>query len=92
MSENVQEKVKKSRPLKCVVVSASMQKSRVGLVQRLVKEGRVGKYLRRQTKIMFHDEQEQAKVGDEVLITPCRPYSARKRFTLVEVTKTGDRE
>ena len=40
-------------------------------------------------KIMAHDEKNQAKVGDLVEITECRPLSARKRFTLTKVVETA---
>lgn len=40
-------------------------------------------------KIMAHDEKNQAKVGDLVEITECRPLSARKRFTLSKVVETA---
>ena len=37
------------------------------------------------TKFMAHDEKNEAKLGDKVSIRECRPLSARKRFTLVNV-------
>lgn len=40
-------------------------------------------------KIMAHDEKNQAKVGDLVEITECRPLSARKRFTLSKVVESA---
>ena len=40
-------------------------------------------------KIMAHDEKNEAKVGDRVEITECRPLSARKRFTLTKVVETA---
>lgn len=75
--------VKKQRALKCVVVSDKMDKTRVGLVQRLVKHPVVGKYIKRSTKIHFHDEKNQTKTGDAVSIVACRPMSKKKSFTLV---------
>ena len=39
------------------------------------------------TKFMAHDETNQAKVGDLVIIAETRPLSARKRFTLVKVVE-----
>ena len=82
-------KEKKSKPLECVVVSDRMQKSRTAVLERLVKHPRIGKYLRRKTKIMFHDEENQSKTGDKVLIAQCRPHSLNKRFTLVEIVEKG---
>jgi small subunit ribosomal protein S17 len=86
-----QTKVRKSRPVKCVVTSASMAKSRVGAVERLIKHPRFGKYVRRRTKLMFHDENNVSQVGDEVLIEMSRPLSKRKRFALLKV-KTKAKE
>ena len=37
-------------------------------------------------KFMAHDEQNEAKVGDKVIIGETRPLSARKRFKLLKVT------
>ena len=74
---------KKQRALRCTVVSDKMDKTRVGLVERLVKHPVVGKYLKRSTKIHFHDEKNQTKKGDSVSIVACRPMSKKKSFTLV---------
>lgn len=41
------------------------------------------------TKFMAHDEKNEAKVGDKVLISETRPSSARKRFTLVKILERG---
>lgn len=84
---DIKDKVKKSKPILGVVTSDSMEKSRVCTVERFVKHPRYHKYIKRRTKIMFHDEQNVTKVGDSVLIMPSRPYSARKRFNLLRVVK-----
>jgi small subunit ribosomal protein S17 len=41
------------------------------------------------TKFMAHDEENEAKVGDRVLIAECRPMSARKRFMLKRIVERG---
>ena len=41
------------------------------------------------TKFMAHDEKNEAKVGDLVTITECRPISARKHFNLSKVLQRG---
>lgn len=84
MSETTQ---KKARPIRVVVTSDKMAKSRVGMFERLVKHPRYGKHIKRRTKFMFHDEQNQSKAGDEVLITPSRPLSRRKKYSLLSVEK-----
>jgi small subunit ribosomal protein S17 len=74
---------KKKRTVKCVVVSDKMDKTRVGLVERIVKHPVVGKYIKRSTKIHFHDEKNQSKKGDAVSVVACRPLSKKKSFTLL---------
>ncbi len=78
---------KKAKVIRCVVTSDSMSKSRIGIVERLVKHARYGKYIRRKTKFMFHDEDNTSKLGDQVLIRETRPLSCRKRFMLVDVVE-----
>jgi small subunit ribosomal protein S17 len=80
-------KEKKAKPLQGLVTSDKMSKSRVVTVERLVKHGRYGKYLKRQTKIMFHDEKNESRVGDLVQVMASRPYSASKRFALFKILK-----
>ena len=82
-----QNTTKKARPIRVVVTSDKMNKSRVGTTERLVKHPRYGKYIRRTTKYMFHDETNQTRAGDEVLITQTRPLSSRKKFKLLEVVR-----
>ena len=75
------------KEIRCVVTSDKMTKSRVGVVERVVKHPVAGKDLRRRTKLMFHDDTNQTHVGDEVIVSPSRPMSARKKFTLVRVVR-----
>ena len=78
---------KKQRAIRGVVTSDKMDKTRVVSVVRMVKHPVVGKFVKRTTKYMFHDEKNASKIGDEVLITPIRPQSARKSFQLLSVIK-----
>lgn len=87
MSEKDNTPAKAPKSIRVVVTSDKMQKSRVGSVDRLVKHVRYGKYQRKRTKIMFHDENNESKVGDEVLITQTRPLSALKKFRLLQVVR-----
>lgn len=75
------------KEIRCVVTSDKMTKSRVGVVERLVKHPIAGKYIRRRTKLMFHDAANETKIGDEVLVRQTRPLSAKKKFTLVRVVR-----
>jgi small subunit ribosomal protein S17 len=67
------------------VVSDKMDKTITVLVERLVKFPIYGKYVRRSTKFLAHDETNQAKEGDMVSITSCRPLSKNKTYKLVSV-------
>ena len=67
------------------VVSEKMDKTITVLVERLVRHEAYGKFLRRSTKLLAHDEDNQAHEGDTVTITPCRPLSRRKSWRLLSV-------
>lgn len=82
---------KKSRPLMCVVKSASGPRTRTAYVERLIKHPFVHKYVKQRTNLMFHDEGDTTRAGDKVLIEPCRPFSARKKFQLVKVVERKER-
>ncbi|MDZ4288706.1 MAG: 30S ribosomal protein S17 [Prosthecobacter sp.] len=70
-----------------MVVSDKMNKTIVVEVERRVPHPQFKKIIRKTSKFYAHDEQEQAKVGDKVLISETRPMSKLKRWTLVEVQK-----
>jgi small subunit ribosomal protein S17 len=70
-----------------MVVSDKMNKTIVVEVERRVPHPRFKKIIRKTSKFYAHDENEQAKVGDKVLISECRPLSKLKRWNLVEVQK-----
>ena len=67
------------------VVSNKMQKSIVVAIERRVPHPQYKKYFTRTTKLMAHDERQQAAVGDVVKIIETRPLSKRKRWRLVEI-------
>src|SRR5512146_711138 len=75
------------RTLTGTVVSSKMQKTVSVSVERLVKHERYGKYVRRTTKLLAHDEASECKEGDVVDITECRRLSARKAWKVVRVVK-----
>jgi small subunit ribosomal protein S17 len=64
-----------------------MNKSRVATIEHLVKHPIYKKYIRRTSKLMFHDEKNETRMGDKVLVKQSKPLSARKRFTLLEVVE-----
>ena len=68
------------------VVSDKMDKTIVVSVERLTRHPLYKRVVRMTTKFSVHDELNQAKVGDTVLIEESRPLSRTKRWRLVEVT------
>jgi small subunit ribosomal protein S17 len=73
------------------VVSNKMDKTISVLVERLVKHPVYGKYVKRSTKFLVHDENNVCNEGDVVSITSCKPYSKLKTFRLVEVLETANK-
>jgi small subunit ribosomal protein S17 len=81
----------KLRTITGKVVSNKMDKTVTVLVERVVKHPVYGKYIKRSTKLMAHDEQNICQEGDLVSITSCRPLSKHKSFKLVEVLESANR-
>jgi small subunit ribosomal protein S17 len=79
--------VKGARTLTGRVVSHKMQKTIAVEIERLIKHPTYGKYIRRTTKLLAHDENGASREGDLVIITPCRPLSRRKSWRLLEVVQ-----
>ena len=63
-----------------VVVSDKMDKTVVVRAERLVRDSRYKKYVRRYSRFMVHDEENACGVGDRVRIIEHRPISKRKRW------------
>jgi small subunit ribosomal protein S17 len=76
---------KPERALTGRVVSSKMDKTVAVAVERLIKHPSYGKYVRRTTKLLAHDENNECREGDMVAIAPCRPLSRRKSWMLVRV-------
>lgn len=72
------------------VVSDKMQKSILVAIERKVVHPIYKKYVKRTTRLMAHDEKQEAKTGDLVKIMETRPLSKRKRWRLVEILKKAD--
>jgi small subunit ribosomal protein S17 len=51
-----------------------------------------GKYIRRTTKLLAHDDKNECREGDTVSIKPCRPLSRRKSWMLVRVIERARAE
>lgn len=76
------------RTLVGMVVSDRMDKTVVVRVERLVKDPRYEKFVRRYSRFMAHDEANSCSVGDRVQIIEHRPLSKRKRWK-VQMTLDG---
>jgi small subunit ribosomal protein S17 len=73
----------KKRRLSGVVVSDKMQKTRVVAVSRLKKHWKYLKYYRVTQRFKAHDEKNEYKTGDQVVIEEARPLSHDKRWRIV---------
>jgi len=68
-----------------VVVSDKMDKTVVVAVETLVQHPLYKKTIKRTTKFKAHDENNECKVGDKVLIMETRPLSKEKRWRVVQI-------
>ncbi len=67
------------------VVSNKMQKSIVVAVERYVQHRVYKKYYKQTTKLMAHDENQDANIGDVVRIMETKPLSKNKSWRLIEI-------
>jgi len=67
------------------VTSNKMDKTITIAVNRKVKHPIYGKFMKKTTKLMAHDEKGEAGIGDTVRISETRPLSKNKRWRLVEI-------
>lgn len=72
------------------VVSDKMQKTIVVKVDRRVRHGLYGKYVVRSRRFKAHDEKNDAKIGDRVLLLESRPLSREKRWVLKTIVRRAD--
>ena len=81
------EQQKLTRTLTGRVISDKMNKTITVVVERKVPHPVYGKYVRRSTKLHAHDEQNECKQGDKVVIEECRPLAKSKAWRLVKVVE-----
>jgi small subunit ribosomal protein S17 len=82
-----EEKNKARRTIVGHVVSDKMDKTVSVAIERLIKHPVYGKYIRRTSKVMAHDEANECKLGDRVAISECRPISKNKSWAVVNVVE-----
>jgi small subunit ribosomal protein S17 len=68
-----------------LVVSNKMEKSIVVQVERKVMHAKYGKYVKKTSKFMAHDDKNDSNIGDTVRIAETRPLSKNKCWRLVEI-------
>jgi len=82
MTEHGKRKTKIGR-----VLSDKMNKSRIIVSERSIQHGLYGKFIKKTSKFMVHDENNESHIGDMVKIMETRPLSNRKRWRLVEIVE-----
>jgi len=68
-----------------IVVSDKMTKSILVEVERKVKHPKYGKFVKRSSRFMAHDEKNECQMGDKVRIVETRPLSKNKCWRLVDI-------
>ena len=68
-----------------VVTSSKMDKSIVVMVERRVKHAKYGKFVKKSSKFLAHDEKNDCNEGDTVKIMETRPLSKIKNWRLIEI-------
>ena len=89
MSEEAKSTEKQSTRRRIVgrVVSNKMDKTVSVAIERRLQHPVVGKYIRRTTKVMAHDANNECKEGDRVAISECRPLSKNKAWQVVDIVE-----
>ena len=80
-------KAARARQLTGRVVSDKMDKTVTVLVERQVMHPVIGKVVKRTKKYHAHNEGNDAKLGDKVVIEECRPLSATKTWKVAKVAE-----
>ena len=74
------------RKLTGIVISDKMQNTVVVKVERIKKHPKYKKRYKVSKKYKAHDEKEEYKIGDRIIIEECRPLSKDKRWKIVGKT------
>jgi len=82
---------KSTKTLTGSVVSNKMDKTIAVQIPRTVKHPLYEKYLRRSTKLLAHDENNECSEGDIVVIEPSRPLSKNKSWKLQRIVEKAQK-
>ncbi|MBK6659378.1 MAG: 30S ribosomal protein S17 [Proteobacteria bacterium] len=85
------EQTKTARTLTGVVASNKMDKTISVLIERRVEHPLYRKFVRKSTKLLAHDENNECNEGDTVAIEECRPLSKNKSWRLARVIERATR-
>lgn len=85
------EQTKTARTLTGVVASTKMDKTISVLIERRVEHPLYRKYVRKSSKLLAHDENNECNEGDTVAIEECRPLSKNKSWRLARVIERATR-
>jgi small subunit ribosomal protein S17 len=73
-----------------VVVSDAMQKTRVVKIERVYRHPRYQRVIRMSKKLKAHDEANESRVGDRVVIEETRPLSKEKRWRIRSIVNRAN--
>lgn len=85
------EQTKAARTLTGQVVSTKMHKTIAVVIERRVEHPLYRKFVRKSTKLLAHDENNECNEGDTVAIEECRPLSKNKSWRLARVIERATR-
>lgn len=87
MSEQVNDETNRRQVLTGIVVSDKMDKTVTVAVERTIMHRLYKRIVKRTSKFAAHDENNECKVGDRVVIVSSRPLSKRKRWRVSEIVE-----
>lgn len=67
------------------MISNKMDKTVVVAIDRMVKHDIYKKFVRRRSKCVAHDDNNQCNIGDKVVLSETRPLSKTKRWRVLEI-------
>jgi small subunit ribosomal protein S17 len=85
-----EQRATRQRERQGVVVSDKMDKTIVVQVSAVKPHAQYGKVVRTTSRLKAHDEQNEARMGDTVLVRECRPLSRDKTWRLIRVLERAE--
>lgn len=73
-----------------VVVSDRMNKTRVVVIEKVLRHSRYAKAVKKKIRYKAHDEQNQSHLGDKVEIVLARPMSRDKRWRIASIVAKAE--